>query len=208
MKRTILTMMLLCVFACEWLVAPANAHEGGIPVGGIHILKSSVTGEPLDGAVFQIARELRDGELTNQKVEKIILRIADENRIMALESFWTTREMTGEKQKEVATDKNGGAAIFGLPFGTYYLVESVAPEGYNRITDAIRITIHKYSHLTQEDNVCDDKGVLIDNTLHIVNVRYALPETGNLAEVQLAAAGTGILFSSAALILLNRNKWH
>ena len=126
---------------------------------------------------------------------------------MAVESFWPDRTMQGDRQHMVTTDENGEAAIYGLPFGTYYLVEQEAPAGYNRMTDPIRVTIHKYSHLTQADNVRDDQNRIIDNTVHIVTVRYDLPDTGNWITVQLAAGGTGVIFSSAALLLLNRRRW-
>ena len=206
MKRmTGILLFFLVVLGC--IPVRAFASEWGIPVGGINILKTDVTGNPLEGAVFQIARKLQEGELTDQSVEKQFLRIGGENQIMAMESFWDGRNMTGERQTAVTTDENGKAAIYGLPYGTYYLVEREAPNGYNRIMEPIRVTVHKYSHLTEEDNVRDDDDAVIDNTLHIINVRYTLPDTGNWSTVHLAAAGTGVLFSSAALILLNRKRW-
>lgn len=207
MKRQIMCLILFFLLGPGCLPVRTGALETGVPVGGIHILKTSVRGDPLEGAVFEIARELREGELTDQNVDKKILKIEDENRIMAMETFWDNRAMTGEKQTEVITDASGNAAIYGLPYGTYYLVETMAPDGYNRIMDPIRVTIHKYSHLTEKDDVQDDQGVVIDNTLHIINVRYTLPDTGNLGTLQLAAGGTGVLFSSAALLLLNRRRW-
>lgn len=207
MKRQIMCLILLFLLTLGCLPVRTGALETGVPAGGIHILKTSVRGDPLEGAVFEIARELREGELTDQNVDKKILKIEDENRIMAMETFWDNRAMTGEKQTEVITDASGNAAIYGLPYGTYYLVETIAPDGYNRIIDPIRVTIHKYSHLTEKDGVQDDQGIVIDNTLHIINVRYTLPDTGNLGTLQLAAGGTGVLFSSAALLLLNRRRW-
>lgn len=207
MKRQTICLILLFLLALGCLPVRSFASETGVPVGGIHILKTSVKGDPLEGAVFEIARELKEGELTDQTVDKKLLTIDGENHIMAMETFWDNRSMTGEKQREVVTDASGNAAIYGLPYGTYYLVETMAPDGYNRIIDPIRVAIHKYSHLTAQDGVQDDQGVVIDNTLHIINVRYTLPDTGNLGTLQLAAGGTGVLFSSAALILLNRKRW-
>ena len=199
-------MVLLCMALC--MPVKANASQAGIPVGGLRLLKTDIKGNTLKGAVFQIARELRDGELTDKYVEKQLLWIGEENRIMAIESFWTDRSMAGERQNEAVTDEKGEAAMYGLPYGTYYLVEQKPPEGYNRISEPVRVTVHKYSHLTKADNVCDDDGSVIDNTLHIINLRYTIPDTGSWGTVQLAAGGAGVLFSSAALILLNRKRWH
>ena len=205
MKRIIICLVIMSFLMCS--AVRASASEWGIPAGGLNILKTSVTGEPLKGAVFGMARELREGELTDKTVEKQFLRIGGENRLMAMESFWPDRSMEGERQYTVATDENGEAAVYGLPYGTYYLVEQEAPEGYNRMTEPVRVSIHKYSHLTRTDNVRDDQDKVIDNTLHILTVRYTLPDTGSWETLHLAAGGAGVVFSSATLMLLNRKRW-
>jgi len=206
--KKIISGLLVILSLKLWLLPiRTDASEMAITVGGIHILKTDVTGNPLEEATFQLVRDVWDEELTNNALEKRILKIGEENRLMAVMSFWNSREMNGPRTKEVKTDRNGKAAIYGLPYGTYYLVETKAPEGYNRITTPIRVTIHKYSHLTESDNVRDDEDKIIDNTLHIINVRYNLPDTGNLGRIQLTAAAIGILFSSTALLLLNRRRW-
>lgn len=201
MKRMIWALLLAVLLAA--MMPQAQAAEQGMEVGGIHILKTDMTGKPLAGAEFQLVREADPQELADRKLEKKLVRIGDENRLVVVMSFWPDRAMTGSRQQEVTTDRHGCAAIYGLPYGTYYLVETKAPEGYNRITSAIRVSIHKYSHLTQADGVLDDEGKPIDHTLHIINVRYALPDTGNWGRIQLAAGGAGIILSAAALVLLN-----
>lgn len=202
-KITICLLLALAVLR----PVPAAAAEGGIAVGGIHILMTGVTGEPLAGAVFRIYREIKPTELTDQSVEKEIMSVGQEYRIMTGEWFWDDRSLSGEKMETVTTDEEGKAAICGLEYGTYYLVEETAPEGYNKITKPIRVTIHKYSHLMEADNVRDDKGVIIDNTLHIINVRYTLPKTGGMDRILLTAGMVGIVFSAVSLILLNRRKF-
>lgn len=199
--------MIICILIILLLIpVPAAASQGGVEVGGIHILMTSVTGEPLEGAVFRLYRETESTELTDQSVDKEILPVGQEYRIMTMEQFWNNRELAGEKAETVTTNAAGEAAVYGLEYGTYYLVEETAPEGYNRITKPIRLTIHKYSHLTQSDDVRDDKDVVIDNTLHIINVRYTLPETGEMNRIPLIAGAVGVVFSAVSLLLLNRRR--
>ena len=202
-------ILLLCLCLLRGLIpVSADASQWGVPVSGINILNTDVTGNPLEGASFQIARELREGELTDHAVEKQFLRIGEENRIMAIETFWSDRSMAGEKKRVAVTDEEGKVSIYGLTYGTYYLVEREAADGYNRMTEPIRIAVHKYSHLTAADHIYADNGSVIDNTLHIVNVRYTLPDTGNWGMTQLTVAGSGVVFSSIALIVLNRRRWY
>ena len=203
MKR----MMLCPIMIWMLFMLPLSGFAaGGIPVGGIELLMTDVAGQPLESAAFEILREPENEELGDHAVEKRMVRIGQEHRIMTVESFWTSAEMEGQKQAEVHTGTDGRAGIYGLNYGTYYLLETREPEGFNRIREPIRVTVHKYSHLTAGDGVRDDAGKLIDNTLHIINLRYTLPDTKTWGVVQLAAAGTGILFSSAALLLLGRKR--
>lgn len=207
MKRKLVCLMAALFLLFRLFLCSVMAVQTDTEAGGIHILKTDLTGTVLEGATFQIVGELEDGELTDSTVEKKMIKIGDESHIMAIEKFWDNRTMTGQLQTTVTTDRQGTAAVYGLPYGTYYLVETNAPEGYNRITEPIRFSVHKYSHLTEADRVMDDRGNIIDSTLHIINVRYALPDTGNWGTIQLTAAGIGIVFSSTALLLLNWRRW-
>lgn len=206
-KRKLVCLTAVLFLSCRLFLCFAMASQTKTEAGGIHILKTDLTGTVLEGATFQIMGELEAGELTDSAVEKKMIKIGDESRIMTIEKFWDDRTMTGQLRTSITTDRHGKAEAYGLPYGTYYLVETGAPEGYNRITEPIRFSVHKYSHLTDADHVTDDRGNIIDNTLHIINVRYTLPDTGNWGTVQLTAAGIGIIFSSVALLLLNWRRW-
>lgn len=200
-------MWIYAILLIYILSVRAEASVLGTDAGGINILKTSASGQPLSGAVFRIAREATQQEQRKIKGTGDILKVGDTELSVEYQTFYADSTMSGKLYQQVSTDSEGKAAMYGLPYGTYYLVEAKAPAGYNRITVPIRVTVNKYSHLTDSDDIRDDENQIIDNTIHIINLRYRIPDTGNTVQRQLILAGAGILFSAAALILLNQRRW-
>ena len=63
------------------------------------------------------------------------------------------------------SDENGKIGIYGLRYGTYYLVEKSAPAGYNLMESALEFTIDEESHLEDHTiTVKNQKGSLLPNT--------------------------------------------
>ena len=199
--------ILVVIFLLQALMLPAGAAGRGNPKGGINILKTDVLGKGLPGAGYQIAREATQSELLDSSVAKRLLKTGNDTLTVVYASFWDSREMTGEKKVEAQTDENGCAAMYGLPYGTYYLVESKAPEGYDRVAEPIRVTVNKYSHLTAADDIRDDADTVIDNTLHIVTIRYSLPDTGEAAYSRISKALAGLAVSLGVLVCLLRIRY-
>lgn len=205
MIRKLCVLILSAIVLCNLtVVTQATVQE--TDAGGINILKTNASGQPLSGAVFRIAREATKDEQKNLNWAGDTLKLGETEIMVVYQSFYADRGMSGKLFQQVSTDTDGKAAMYGLPHGTYYLVEVKAPAGYNRITVPIRVTVNKYSHLTVSDDFRDDENQIIDNTIHIINLRYHLPDTGNTMQRQLVFAGAGIVCSAAALILLNRRR--
>ena len=205
------TFIISVVVFLLWIAATlfpvkVSAEENVASCGGINILKTDVFGNALSGAGFQIAREATRRELTDSSVTKRLLRVGGDMLTVVYDAFWNTREMTGKKQTEVITSDCGTAAVYGLPYGTYYLVESRPPEGYNAMPEPLRITINKYSHLTAEDNIRDDAGTVIDNTVHIITVRYSLSNGKNKASVYFIAVASLLSFLISLVVLSKIRK--
>ena len=96
------------------------------------------------------------------------------------------------------TDGNGYAEISGLKAGTYYLIETKAPEGYQ---------LDKTPHKVVITAVADSDGQFeysytIDNQKQDIS----LPVTGGAGTVALTAAGVVLVAGAAAFIVRSRKE--
>ena len=109
------------------------------------------------------------------------------------------------------TIDDGSAQFIGLADGTYYLVETVAPAGFNRLQYAKKVVVegHDADDTTME-NVAqtsqDDWDHKVDSTADIQNQSgTTLPSTGGIGTTIFYILG-GLLVIGAAVILVARRK--
>lgn len=106
---------------------------------------------------------------------------------------------TGSAITEVTTPENGVIHFTGLAEGTYKLVETEAPQGYNKVTEPITVTIEATYN---EDGTLASWKVNEDGTNHAVEVvNHAgtiLPGTGGIGTVVFTVAGAAIVIAGAA----------
>lgn len=99
----------------------------------------------------------------------------------------------------MTTDENGAASFPGVEAGDYFVEEIEAPEGYNRLTAPVAVTL---SRDTPEGGEEVSFTVLpVENSTGTV-----LPETGGRGVFALYAAGGAAMASAAALIILRAVK--
>lgn len=105
---------------------------------------------------------------------------------------------TKEAATEVTTDANGAASFEGLAAGTYTLVETQAPEGYNLAADTsitlndITAEVSNTATLTVTSNVIDLAG-------------STLPSTGGMGTTIFYVLGA-ILVLGAGVVLVSRRR--
>jgi len=97
---------------------------------------------------------------------------------------------------EIETDENGAAFFGGLKDGTYFLIETKAPEGYNLLTAPHEVEI----------NGSDENESLLTLTTSIQNMFGAeLPETGGMGTTIFYLLG-GALVAGAFIALITRKR--
>lgn len=127
---------------------------------------------------------------------------------------------------KLTADASGNFNIIGLDEGTYYLVETAAPTGYNKLTKPVSFKIEattdlneqkvgeiKSLTLTESDtNVATDKTASDATTSgkvaqNIINTPAgSLPSTGGMGTVLYIAVGLIIMAAAVALILVRRRN--
>lgn len=97
----------------------------------------------------------------------------------------------------VATDDQGTASFDGLADGTYYLEETEAPAGYNKLTEAVAVTVSGNEEDVTTLTVTSDK---------IVNQTGSqLPSTGGMGTTVFYTVGS-ILVLGAVILLVTKRR--
>lgn len=159
--------------------------------GGASLLKVDAVEKDkvLSGAVFEVYRVATEQEVL---AGKDLHTLNGFPYPMIKVSFFDNEGLTGEKVTTTTTDEDGKAEIYGLAYGTYYLLEKQAPVGYNLPLEAVEIIIDETSHLE-------------DRTITVENVYGAmLPSTGGMGAEIFMISGMILLCGAALLLLLRK----
>ena len=162
----------------------------------------------LEGAKFKLYRvsgeEKQYAQVTDGKV-----------------SGWTTEA----NATELSSDAQGLFKVTGLDDGTYYLEETVAPDGYNKLTNPVAVIISADTTNGQEWTNYDQTpltkiDVTVDGTkgtgnaaagtaaITVANVKgNTLPSTGGMGTVLLYVAGIAVfVLAGATLVMALRRR--
>lgn len=160
----------------------------------------------LAGAKFKLYYETTEGEETTTKHYAVVTTTTGENKDKI--TGWTTNEADGTV---LTTDDNGNITVKGLKEGTYYLEETEAPAGYNKLTAPVKVEItNKSDTISELKSVkADDVDGSVDKasgTITIANNKGStLPSTGGMGTKLFYTIG-GILMAGAAIVLAVRKR--
>lgn len=146
-------------------------------------------GNVLDGAKFKLYDTQTGGnEIPVVKVSDGVYRVAVE----------------GETGVEIEA---GTARIFGLDEKTYYLEETVAPNGYNILTERVPVQIAATTVDDEGQTVANvDNNGILNKTIEVINNAGALlPATGGMGTTLFYVLG-GLLVVAAAVLLVTKKR--
>ena len=98
--------------------------------------------------------------------------------------------------------------VNGLAAGTYYLVETKAPAGYNKLTDPIKVEIKKSTNeavnawtLFNNAKNVDDKIIDVENSTGSI-----LPSTGGMGTIAFTVVAALLVLGVAVSFIRDRKK--
>lgn len=153
----------------------------------------SNTKTPLAGATFKLTTD-EDGK---NAVEFVGTSTANNYKACVLnDSTETHKHIT-----EITTDSTGKFHLDGLDSGTYYLHETKAPEGYNKLSGPVAVTISNTGAVNPNGGTTETaKEVQIENKTGAL-----LPETGGIGTKIFYVVGASLMVG-AAVMLISRRK--
>lgn len=155
----------------------------------IPVFKYTGNNKPLAGAKFTLSKNSNGSD----PIE--LIKVNDETKDLTYRVA-----KTGEKPvaTEITTPSNGKFVIQGLDADTYYLTETEAPKGYNKLASPITIVIAEDGKVTS--NGSEVTTVNVENKTGTL-----LPSTGGMGTTIIYMAGA-ILVIASGIVLVSKKK--
>ncbi|MBR5262787.1 MAG: SpaH/EbpB family LPXTG-anchored major pilin [Clostridia bacterium] len=166
-------------------------EKSDVPIvytGGVNLLKVDAedNSETLAGAVFELYRFATEKEILAGA--EGLAEISGVDGTVIKVPFFDNAALSGEKVMSVTSGDDGKVTAYGLVYGEYFLVETQAPTGYNKLATPIRMMINESSHLEQ-------------NSILVANSTGSLfPTTGGVGTTIFMVAGAILVLASGVLL--------
>ncbi len=156
------------------------------------LVKTDSSNKVLDGAKF----ELYDAETGGNKIN--LVKETDGSYRIATDAEANAEGFTSA----IIETTNGQAVIKGLDANTtYWLQETEAPAGYNKLADRVEVKMENANlDATVENGVWTEGGVQVIN-----NAGSELPETGGIGTTLFYIIG-GVLVLAAVVLLITKKR--
>ena len=159
--------------------------------------------EKLAGAKFRLYLSETDAKANDEskaiKVSPVVAGVAGN---YVVDPASTTTEFESVKSIE---GKGYNLHVNGLEAKDYWLVETQAPEGFNKLTDPIKVTITKTGDaewtVSKDGKAEDDKIIDVENSTGSI-----LPSTGGRGAIAFAVIAALLVFGVAVSFIRDKRK--
>lgn len=181
---------------------PSEAKTPTYPLNINKIIKDSK--EMLKDATFRLYKNEEDAKAANDNAIKVTKGTPEG-------SYTVAEDQNVEKNMDMVTVANPvgegyNLHLNGLAAGTYWLVETDAPAGYNKLTAPIKVTITKSGDtdvnnwgLSKDDAPETDKIIDVENSSGTI-----LPETGGMGTVLFTVVAVVMILGVALSFIRSR----
>lgn len=172
---------------------PSEAKTPTYPLDINKIKKGSE--EKLAGAKFKLYKD-------SAKDESNVIKVTGSEGKYVVDPTSNTTEF---ESVDSIDDKGYNLHVNGLDAGTYYLVETKAPAGYNKLTDPIKVTITKTGDtewtISKGDEVETDKIIDVENSTGSL-----LPSTGGMGTIAFTVVAALLVLGVAVSFIRDRKR--
>lgn len=166
----------------------------------INKIKAGTTDDRLAGAKFSLYNSESDATSGTNAI-----KVTGSNGNYVVDP---TSENTVFESVKSIDGQNYNLRVNGLAAGTYYLVETEAPAGYNKLTDPIKVEIKKSTNedvnawtLFNNDENVDDKIIDVENSTGSI-----LPSTGGMGTIAFAVVAAILVFGVAVSFIRDKKR--
>ena len=158
----------------------------------VDVYKYTMDGEtktPLAGAEFTLSK--------NSDGTDPIALVAEGNNVYRVATEAEIKDTTVTTDTKITTDDTGKFTIKGLDSDTYYLTETAAPAGYNKVAGSITVVIDSEGNTKVNGNVVNEVEVLNQTGTE-------LPGTGGMGTTIFYVLGSILLIGAAVLLVTKK----
>lgn len=153
----------------------------------------SNTEKGLAGAIFKLTKDSQDAEN--------IGFVKTSNKTATNDVYRVAKKGEAGTVTTITSPNSGEFTIQGLGAGTYYLTETQQPAGYNKLANAIKVTINANGQVQVEEDgtVKDVDRVEVENKTGKV-----LPSTGGAGTTMIYLVGAVLVLGSGVVLATKR----
>lgn len=179
---------------------PSEAKTPTYPLD-INKIKAGTEVDRLAGAKFKLYSSKTDADLANENA----ITVSGSNGNYVVDPTSSTTEFVSVKSIE---EKGYNLRVNGLAEGTYYLVETKAPDGFNKLTAPIVIKITKSTDTdVNKWTISKDGTVETDKIIDVENSTGSLlPSTGGMGTIAFTVVAALLVLGVAVSFIRDRKR--